>query len=120
MLQVIKAITEALECECQLVELKSVLRVFEKVVNNSILFLILPLSQPARRHLLPDTQVFLDYAGDFSLVTDLLRVKIFVTSLMAMATVIRALTVHPDIFIIKIKNRVGESRRLLDINMVTF
>ena len=55
----------------------------------------------------------LDYAGDFSLVTDLLRAKIFVASLTAMAAVIRALVGHPDILIIKIKNRVGESNRLV-------
>ena len=53
------------------------------------------------------TQVALDYFGDFSLVTDLLRAKIFVPSLVAMAAVIRALLAHPDILIIKIKNRVG-------------
>ena len=70
---------------------------------------------------LPTIQVFLDYAGDFSLVTDLLRGKIFVPSLVAMAAVISALATHPDILIIKIKNRVGESRRLVvDINCVFF
>ena len=53
------------------------------------------------------TQVALDYFGDFSLVTDLLRAKIFVTSLAAMARVIGALAEHPDILIIKIRNRVG-------------
>ena len=53
------------------------------------------------------TQVVLDYFGDFSLVTDLLRGKIFVPSLVAMAAVITALLAHPDILIIKIKNRVG-------------
>ena len=56
----------------------------------------------------------LDYAGDFSLVTDLLRAKIFVTSLAAMAAVIRALAGHPDILIIKIKNRVGKSNRVVE------
>ena len=41
------------------------------------------------------TQVALDYFGDFSLVTDLLRTQIFVPSLVAMAAVIRALLAHP-------------------------
>ena len=53
-------------------------------------------------------QVALDYAGDFSLVTDLLRAKIFVTSLVAMGAVLRALAAHADIIVIKVKNRVGE------------
>ena len=55
----------------------------------------------------------LDYFGDFSLVTDLLRAKIFVTSLVAMAEVIRALADHRSILIIKIKNRVGGRVKLL-------
>ena len=51
----------------------------------------------------------LDYALDFSLVTDLLRAKIFVTSLAAMHLVIRAMAAHPQIQIVKVKNRVGQS-----------
>ena len=61
-------------------------------------------------------QVALDYAGDFSLVTDLLRAKIFVTSLVTMGAVLRALAAHTDIIVIKVKNRVGEIlMQLIDV-----
>ena len=114
MVQTIKAISEAQECECQTVELKSVLRVLEKVDNISCYRLFLtsdPTPFASFTLSLSPLQVFLDYAGDFSLVTDLLRGKIFVPNLVTMAAVIRALATHPDILIIKIKNRVGESSR---------
>ena len=100
------------DSECQVTGLKGLLRVFEKVQLNEcvvpkfFLNIISPLP-PLLLPLSPPVQVALDYAGDFSLVSDLLRAKIFVTSLVAMSRVLRALAAHPHIRIVKIKNRVG-------------
>jgi hypothetical protein len=52
-------------------------------------------------------QAVLDYSSVFSLVTDLLRAKIFVATFAQMDAVVRALAAHSGIVIVHVKNRIG-------------